>query len=443
MTAPHGNHSDRTITQLLAKVADYLDTITGSLTILTGNVLRVDKSGTDGAQPAGRWDLPFLTIQAAVTAAASGDTIVIGPGTFTENVLIPNTRTSQHFVGAGMLSTVMTANGAGNTLSWISVGAVMTRLTIRNLTLTAGAGSGLIVNADLGTTSFDDGADGRNGLFLDNVYLSGAAAATLTAVNNVVMTNCIVAAAAPFFFTHCSQTNLRNTQFGAVTFSYVAGGNKPSRALRNKNLFNCLLVSLTVDKLDNAVCDPDCVVTGNIVTTVADDAGLWPTAFSLEFHGTCQGNMSLGHTFTIAPQNAFLCDRCKLVGTLLTPGVGGQRSTVNFRNAVLYASGGGNISAGNFSDLDLIGAQFSHTAGVLVAAGTGTCNRSIHREAISLVIAPLGVVFAVPFTDNLYTVIYETTIAATDVLTNPKAATGFTATSAAVDANASFCVVHQ
>lgn len=67
----------------------------GVSTVSVGNSIFVDKiNGDDGTGLRGRLDKPFLTISGALAAAGltSGDTIFVGPGTFTENggIILPN-----------------------------------------------------------------------------------------------------------------------------------------------------------------------------------------------------------------------------------------------------------------------------------------------------------------------------------------------------------------
>jgi hypothetical protein len=50
--------------------------------IATANVLWVSKSGNDSTGARGRFDLPYLTVGAAQTAASSGDTIIVLPGDY-------------------------------------------------------------------------------------------------------------------------------------------------------------------------------------------------------------------------------------------------------------------------------------------------------------------------------------------------------------------------
>lgn len=54
----------------------------------SSGVVYVDPNGTDAVAVKGSLTKPFKTITAAINAAASGDIVSIGPGTYTENVTL-------------------------------------------------------------------------------------------------------------------------------------------------------------------------------------------------------------------------------------------------------------------------------------------------------------------------------------------------------------------
>lgn len=69
--------------------------------VKTGNLVWVDvANGNDGTAQRGRLQLPFLTLGAAKTAAVSGDTIVVLPGTYSEKNLAKNGVNWHFFNGA-------------------------------------------------------------------------------------------------------------------------------------------------------------------------------------------------------------------------------------------------------------------------------------------------------------------------------------------------------
>lgn len=53
-----------------------------------GNTVFVSKDGNDGTGAREKFNLPFLTISAAITAATSGDTIIVYPGTYSETLTL-------------------------------------------------------------------------------------------------------------------------------------------------------------------------------------------------------------------------------------------------------------------------------------------------------------------------------------------------------------------
>lgn len=61
-----------------------------SVPTLTQNVAWVFKNGNDGTGVVGRLDLPFLTIQAAVTACVAGQNVYVGAGTYDETINLKN-----------------------------------------------------------------------------------------------------------------------------------------------------------------------------------------------------------------------------------------------------------------------------------------------------------------------------------------------------------------
>jgi len=82
----------------------------------------------------------YSTIQAAVNAAASGDTISIANGTYTEAVTIPNTKNNLSLVGASQSGVVLRVTT--NTLTALTVNG--TNITVSYMTIanTAGVSAG-------------------------------------------------------------------------------------------------------------------------------------------------------------------------------------------------------------------------------------------------------------------------------------------------------------
>lgn len=97
-------------------VGNYWQPSTPTAQVLTNRTIYVcATNGTDSRASFNKYDVskPFLTIQSAVTAAASGDTILIRPGVYSQSVTVPNTIATLSFIldrvtwaGVGTASTL-------------------------------------------------------------------------------------------------------------------------------------------------------------------------------------------------------------------------------------------------------------------------------------------------------------------------------------------------
>jgi hypothetical protein len=120
------------------------------------NVIYVDKDRTDDYTASGSVLYPYKTVQAAITAANSGDTVFIWPGTYTEDLtlkpgvnLIGQSKFSVYIVGTVTFSTAGTVycehiifktSGAGNTLNFAGTGVQNLQTDLCNFEHTTGAG---------------------------------------------------------------------------------------------------------------------------------------------------------------------------------------------------------------------------------------------------------------------------------------------------------------
>jgi hypothetical protein len=104
--------------------------VESAFAVKIGKTVWVDKTnGNDGTAQRGRVDLPYLTLGAAKTAAQSGDTIIVGPGTYDEKNLLKD-GVNWHFLnGAKVAYTGSAAGGIFDTSANGSNGAVTSRIT--------------------------------------------------------------------------------------------------------------------------------------------------------------------------------------------------------------------------------------------------------------------------------------------------------------------------
>lgn len=115
----------------------------------------------DGAEENTYLVLEGMSIQAAINAAAAGDTIVLGDGTFSENVLINKaglTLTSMN----GREATTIVGSDASGLLGTIEIDPGMNGVTIEGLTIEGINGNGAIEKAAVYIQGANDGLTIRN-----------------------------------------------------------------------------------------------------------------------------------------------------------------------------------------------------------------------------------------------------------------------------------------
>lgn len=74
----------------------------------------------------------YSTVQAAINAAAAGDTIVIAKGTYTGQFTVPSTKTGLIIQGASNTGTILTAGQNQVTLTVNAVDVTIKNITVRN-----------------------------------------------------------------------------------------------------------------------------------------------------------------------------------------------------------------------------------------------------------------------------------------------------------------------
>ncbi len=118
----------------LNSLASQIVSLAGSIAGLTPRTWFVNGGSPGGGN--GSFRSPFQTISAALSAASSGDLILIGPGTYSENLTLPNVD-NLTIRGAGKYATIIKASLASltPTVKWAPVGGSFTRLTIEDLTI--------------------------------------------------------------------------------------------------------------------------------------------------------------------------------------------------------------------------------------------------------------------------------------------------------------------
>jgi hypothetical protein len=104
----------------------------------SGGTFWVDGGRTDYYTPTGTVEAPYTTIQAALNAASANTTINIAPGTYTENIVMPDLN-GICLNGGSEMNTTITNATAGHTIYWYpaaSAGASVTKFCLQNLEVT-------------------------------------------------------------------------------------------------------------------------------------------------------------------------------------------------------------------------------------------------------------------------------------------------------------------
>ncbi len=165
----------------IAAFGNYVTTSDLNGRFATANVLWVSKSGNNSTGARGRFDLPYLTVGAAQTAASSGDTIIVLPGDYSaettlggkdgvtyqglDGAILPafNVTTAITIKGRGLCQS-LTCNNAGAVIDMPEMDTVASISCFDGGTLTAGnAGTsiscfgGTLTAGNAGTSIFCDG----------------------------------------------------------------------------------------------------------------------------------------------------------------------------------------------------------------------------------------------------------------------------------------------
>ena len=124
------------------------------LAVLVAGLLAVSLPATSHAGPAFTVcpsGCPYSTIQAAINAAASGDTIHVGPGTYSEFLTISKPLTIE---GAGEQQTIVDSTGTRNSVVTVTANSVrLAHLTVTGAILHGGGGG--VINQPGATLTLD------------------------------------------------------------------------------------------------------------------------------------------------------------------------------------------------------------------------------------------------------------------------------------------------
>lgn len=400
------------------------------------NAVFVDIAGSDANGERGNAARPFLTLTAALAAAHSGDSIVIGPGTFSSGasaVAIPATLVNIELIGYGELQggTILTANVDTDALT---LNAAQRSMIIRSLRIqVTGTGRGIVGIGGAGAA----GAFMNAGLKLENVNITTGGAATdalnLTEAAEVVLFD-VQASAASCTFVTCSNIRLRGeTTLGAVQHTWDnTDANKPAAQSVGLELRAGTQIGAytgTGQPLVNAY-------RGSVIASM--------TGNTLSFS-------TIGPSFTVAGQVGAIDFQSALGKRLPDPG-GANLLTLNFSGAILtgnvsmavsgannqnvYFTGasGRNITflADSRALMDMRGANYNtptYTTSNTLATATGSILPPFLAGSVANGGATTAIGFGFTVTSTTYVITLSNSVAtATPINWASKAVTGFDVT---------------
>ena len=370
----------------------------------------VAKNGNDAKARRGRIDLPFLTIQAALTAALAGDAILVAPGTYAENLVIPD-KDGLAIVGQNTTSTIITA-ALGPTLSWVPAagpGALVQSFRTENLTFNNSDPA-----AGVDTLHVDGSAVVSPNTFLlewfivDCMVTKTGGGTGLAA--NLICVGRVIASLSNFTGTAVRCKNVG--RLGATECSFASidlnwdrnaaapfpGTGREGYYLANSTFVggNVVISGQPIFVLDKTSVLAGIPIPASTITATAltsfNGGGAANQAPVISLLGTLGAGLGVvpvgGGALTITlpadagpdsgglaptvPSGVDLGQGTFWGAVAISKGAGANRNTVNARGAFFFNT----ISSGNLIDLDLRGATFTQAA--LAVAGTGTIDRDTH-----------------------------------------------------------------
>lgn len=428
MPAPIVTHRDPSIVQLFNLFADYINQIVGGAggPVITTNVIRVDKGGSDATGTRNDFSKPFLTIQAAVNNAQDKDLILVGPGTFAEQVTVPPT-IGVSILGSGLAETLI--NFAVQALIWNP--SVDTNFIVSGIGFPSG---GIAVSPSIATV-------GVTGLisFSDLQLAPGPAfGIELTRTNVALVTSCSGSGAGTSILAvrNCANILVDSGKFFSVDSVYDLSQPVPSSPGRELSINNSSVINVAHSVVSEVSISNSSVQLG--VLSILNDHVSGVNG-SLRASDSELGDVIVTTTFVNVPAPVIAADinRCGMKDLTTDAVASAIRVQVRARSCVLNPINP--INAGANVDLDLRGSDYPQI--LLQSTGAfpneGRINRSMYRFVPAVAPNPPGLIpvgpaivpIPIPYVDIDYTVVFEFSSPGGDAyVVNPsKTVGGFTA----------------
>lgn len=205
-----------------AQLLQFLARAAGNPNLPLPNMFVVDGSYT-GSGHDGSWSAPFLTIGAAMAAiAADNTTVIVMPGTYTENVVVPPTRNGIAIVGLSRANTTITSTGpAASAVTFTPTSTAALSFEMSELTVTSASAGGTGIKI----SGFFSGANtpALSNLVLSNVTVvvdpAVVAAVVISSLNGATVTGCNFIGNETLF-SNVSRATINGCFFSALNVSF-------------------------------------------------------------------------------------------------------------------------------------------------------------------------------------------------------------------------------
>lgn len=341
--------------------------------------LYVDKAGNDATAIRGRLAYPYLTIQTALDAMQSGDAVVIGPGTWSETLILPELAVIT-ILGSGVNATTITSAAATATLGADPSTTKLQSLTIADLTvLNTGAGQAIaLTGASLASP----------GLFISGILdihhvATPGDGVVVTCAGHVRISDCLFGSldcneVDDGLIDSCSVSGIANASWGhTATLPAGVGGS-------HKVTFRHCEVATLTPKNVAQVDAWDMNVTTATTTSFSENGAAYGKLRATGYLGRVTVEAD-----SVAAVSSAVLDGAHMTSLTVSSTAGALRAGVSARNA----SVDGTITANTLCDIDARGSTYT----ALASAGTGTIDRSTHTETFAAIIGDTAIAFTVPF----------------------------------------------
>lgn len=359
------------------------------------NVLFVGKDGDDGTAVRGSFAHKYLTIQAAIDAAQNGDAVLIGPGVYTESVVVPEMSDLSIIGISGEASTIIDGTD-GSALRYVAVAEdaprnwIIAGISFRNA---ADNSATVLIDGTNATEPFvDDEILFRNCVFHNDAQAGPRNSMELVQLYYAVIDNCRFVTVP--LIEDCETVVVKNISAAAGVDVALDGDAGGIVAGRGYYLFrNCDLWSLNATGQPEVQLD-NCSATSNLTATFTESLGKL-TGLVLAHACRFGGVVVSQDVDTPGTYSVMQMDNCSIgdgsVLSLISAGdieVYGHARSCDLASAVVVRA--------DDSHLDIRGSAFVQST--LEALADGTIDRDVHSFGQQVIAAAgTALVYTAPF----------------------------------------------